>query len=644
MNNKIFEFLNRPSTKLERNGFDRSFRSVFSLKAGQILPCFALETVDNGYYEIDPVDFIRTQPFNESNFVRMKQHMDFFFVPYSAIYRSWQSFYQQTSDPYSAQVANNVSPDIGDQYFLTAPSYSLFGIILAIMKASAYDRGQSSAFDTWLSNIATGDNPSISISTSLDQVLNMFLDSRESDGIKKDIMGYPYYQGAIRLLDMLGYGNFLPLSKIDFTIMNTSSSSPDILTYKTNIVRFLASYQNKMVNIWRLAAYQCVCENFYTNTHYVKPDVTRYNFDDIVSQNNSIYVRRNDCGVGLFGLNYAPWRYDYFTGSLPSPQFGAISLVDVFSDKWVSKGVSDTSNKTYVASNNSGVLSRMSGGSTSSTSYQGGFSGTFDIMDLKRAEALQAWKIAIGRAGYRASDRFEATFGRRPDFSPDILPVRLGSIDGDIMKDTVTGTSGEEFAQTAATGTSSLNSRKITFESHDFGVIIGVMRIIPVAEYDSYQVDVMNTKLEPFDYYTPAFQNLGLQPVKAHELSIFGTGLTGVENVLGYVPRYSEYKINVDRVHGEFCTQPVLFPIASIGSDPIQQGTSSLEHYVSSRMDIETWQGDVKQFFVDPAVLNHIFFIDADDDQKSDQFHVNCFFDVRCVQPMSVLGLPQFNN
>ena len=33
MTNKVFEFLNRPSTKLERNGFDRSFRSVFSVKA-----------------------------------------------------------------------------------------------------------------------------------------------------------------------------------------------------------------------------------------------------------------------------------------------------------------------------------------------------------------------------------------------------------------------------------------------------------------------------------------------------------------------------------------------------------------------------------------------------------------------------------
>lgn len=642
MNNKVFEFLNRPSTKLERNGFDRSFRSIFSLKAGQIVPCFALETVADGYYEIDPVDFIRTQPFNEANFVRMKQHMDFFFVPYSAIYRSWQSFYQQTSDPYSAQVDTAVSPEIGQKYFLTCPSYSLFGLILAIMKASAYDRNQKNAFDTWITNISTGDNPSITISTSIDSVMDMFLDTSESDGIKKDLQGYPYYQGTIRLLDMLGYGNFLPLSKIDFTIMNTASSDPDLLTYKTNVVRFLAAYQDKKVNIWRLAAYQCVCENFYTNTHYVKPDVSRYNFDDCTAQNNLIYSRRSDLGVGLFGLNYAPWRYDYFTGSLPSPQFGAISLVDT---NLVDTGLT-TSATRQVRPMWFGVDGKVTGSASTNAQAAGApiLSSSLDVMDLKRAEALQAWKIAIGRAGYRASDRFDATFGVRPEFSPDILPVRLGSIDGDIMKDVVTGTAGDEFAQTAATGTSSLNSRKITFAAKDFGVIIGVMRIIPVAEYDSYQVDAVNTKLEPFDYFTPKFQDLGLQPVKAHELSIFGTGLTGIENVIGYTPRYAEYKIGVDRVHGEFCTQPVLFPIGFSGSDPIQVETSSLEHYVSSRMDIETWQGDVKQFFVDPAVLNHIFFDAADADQKSDQFHVNTFFDVRCVQPMSVLGLPQFNN
>jgi hypothetical protein len=641
MNNKVFEFLNRPSTKLERNGFDRSFRSIFSLKAGQIVPCFALETVSDGYYEIDPVDFIRTQPFNEANFVRMKQHMDFFFVPYSAIYRSWQSFYQQTSDPYSAQVASSVSPDIGDQYFVTCPSYSLFGLILAIMKASAYDRGQGIAFETWITNISSGDNPSISISTTIGYVMDMFLDSGESDGIKKDLQGYPFYQGTIRLLDMLGYGNFLPLSKIDFTIMNTPSSDSDLLTYKTNVVRFLAAYQNKMVNVWRLAAYQCVCENFYTNTHYVKPDVSRYNFDDCTSQNNAIYSRRSDFGVSLFGLNYAPWRYDYFTGSLPSPQFGAVSLLSSNSVLLTTSGSAPGSSQAIYAKP-SGVSPSNVANSAGSTAYV--IKNDIDVMDLKRAEALQAWKIAIGRAGYRASDRFDATFGVRPEFSPDILPVRLGSIDGDIMKDVVTGTAGDEFAQTAATGTSTLNSRKITLATKDFGVIIGVMRIIPVAEYDSYQVDAVNTKLEPFDYFTPKFQDLGLQPVKAHELSIFGTGLTGIENVIGYTPRYAEYKIGVDRVHGEFCTQPVLFPIGFSGTDPIQEETSSLEHYVSSRMDIETWQGDVKQFFVDPAVLNHIFFDAADADQKSDQFHVNTFFDVRCVQPMSVLGLPQFNN
>ena len=643
MNNKIFEFLNRPSTKLERNGFDRSFRSVFSIKAGQITPCFALETVPNGYYEIDPVDFIRTQPFNEANFVRMKQHMDFFFVPYSAIYRSFDAFYQQTSDPYSAQVSSRVAPNIGDQYFHNCPFYPLLGIILAIMKASAYDRGQSSAFDTWLANISGGDHPVITLDSTLSAVSAMFLDNTESDGIKKDLQGYPFYQGAIRLLDMLGYGNFLPLAKIDFTIMNTPSSEPDILTYKTNILRFLGAYKDRKVNVWRLAAYQCVCENFYTNTHYVKPDVSRYNFDDCVSQNNYIANQRSDYAVNLFGINYAPWRFDYFTGSLPSPQFGAISLVsgDIVTDY-------SGSPNTYISvAGRSNTIDLPPGkvyvGTISSQSY-GSLSSTIDVMDLKRAEALQAWKIAIGRAGYRAQDRYEATFGVRPDFSPDLYPVRLGSIDGDILKDVVTGTSGDEFAQTAATGSSTLNSRKITWSGKDFGVIIGVMRIIPVAEYDSYNIDVMNTKLEPFDYFTGKFQDLGLQPVKAHELSIFGTGLTGVENVIGYVPRYSEYKINVDRVHGEFCTQPVLFPIASVGSDPIQEGTSSLEHFVSSRMDIETWQGDTKQFFVDPAVLNHIFFIDADADQKSDQFHVNCFFDVRCVQPMSVLGLPQFNN
>lgn len=633
MNNKVFEFLNRPSTKLERNGFDRSFRSVFSVKAGLALPALCIENVPRGYYELNPVDFLRTEGMNESNFVRMKQHLDFFFVPYSMIWRYWEQFYQQTADPVSSTQTSAVIPEIGvANGNLRVPTMPLVPLVCALMKASATQKQQVSSFNSLIA--ASG----ISFSQSEEAVVDMFLDSSDSQGIKRDIQGYPMYQGVVRILDMLNYGNYLPFIKMNYGSVNSAAQSPDELTYKTNFFRWLNAYRDKKINIWRLAAYQAVCEFYYTNTHYVKPNVSAYNFDDVVMGN--VHTSRSNAGVDLFTPHYVPWKFDYFTSALPSPQFGAVSLVSNYVGI---PNASSTSTLSVAGSgSNKGDVFKTGSGPTAERLIS-----NLDVMDLKRAEALQAWKIAIGRAGYTTDARFEATFGSTPKFSPQMRPVRLGSIDADILKDPVTGTSGDEFAQMASTGSSSLNSRKITFASEDFGVIIGIFRVLPVAEYDSYSIDAVNTKVDPFDYFTPKFQDLGLQVLPAHELSIFGTGLTGVDTAVGYVPRYSEYKVSVDRVHGEYCQQPILFPPDGAGDNYSQEPVGEFQHFVSTRMDLETWQGDLKQFFVDPAVLNHIFLQQADKDmesQSSDQFHVNLYCQLNCVQPMSVLGLPQFNN
>lgn len=630
MNNKVFEFLNRPSTKLSRNGFDRSFRTVFSCKAGFLTPVCAIETVPRSYYEIVPADYLRTLGMNENNFVRMKQHLDFYFVPYSLIWKYWEQWYQQTDDPVSSAMNFMGTPEIGvSSGSVQVPQYPLVPLVLALCRASATEQNMLSALDTII------ENAGLSFSSSEELVLGMFLDSSESDGLKKDIMGYPLYQGVVRLLDMLGYGNYLPFIKMNYGIVNSPAGDPDALTYKTNFVRWMLAYRNKKVNIWRLAAYQAVCELYFTNTHYVRPNISAYNYDDVISGN--VYSSRGNVGVDLFQPHYCPWKYDVFTSALPSPQFGAVSLVN--SEPIVGERTSGSNNvgfQTYIKSEAAG--NQIYGNNNISS-----LRASVDVMALKRAEALQAWKLAIGRAGYTTDARFEATFGSTPKFSPQMRPVRLGSLDGDVLKDPVTGTSGDEFAQMAATASSSLRNDKITFEAEDFGVILGVFRVLPIAEYDSYQIDAVNTKSDPFDYFTPAFQNTGLQVLAAHELSIFGTGLTGIDTALGYVPFGTEYKVSVDRVHGEFCQQPILFPTGD-SANQSQVPVGEFDHFVSARMDYETWQGDLKQFFVDPAVLDHIFIQAADDSQSTDQFFVNLYCDVNCVQPMSVLGLPQFNN
>lgn len=645
MNSKVMQILNNPSASLSRNGFDRSKRDIFSCKSGVLNLVACIDCVPNSHYEINPVLFTRTNAFNEANFVRMRQELNFYFVPYSSMFTPFNEFLEQTSDPKSAvyqRFANEAN--LGTSLWHHVPTFDLGDLVWSIMFACVHDQEYIDSLflsspgyvysdfvtqaEIWLNAVPVGDSGSWG---------NFKFIFYDNNAVVKDIQGYSLWQGALRLLDMAGYGNYLPLCKLNYLTLVSSE-----VRLSANVTKVLKDLHGKYVNIWHLAAYQAVCKNYFWNTTYSKPDTASWNFDDIsIASSFDVYnniLVNSSLGSdgrtlrlrGLFGLNYRPWRPDYFIGSVPSAQFGDVSVQSAYGR--VSPAPSSGA-QAYVDSDGKFYLS-------GSTTTRREVLSSFSVLELRAAEALQQWREAIGRAGYRSSDRLEATFGKRPRFDHRANIIPLGSWSADIMKDVVTGTSGAEFAEHAATGSAMLDNVHFKFDTDgDFGVIIGVMSITPLAEYDAYGVDPLNIKIEPFDYHTPAFNNLGLQPVLSHELSVFGASLIDGDTVLGYVPRWAEYKQSVDRVHGEFCTQPVGLPVEDGGSAPVGE----FEQFVSTRIDLETWTGSVRQYYVDPSIVDHIFVQAADGSQSSDQFQCNLYTEVKCVQPMSVLGIPQFN-
>lgn len=644
MNSKVMSILNSPSASLSRNGFDRSKRDIFSCKSGVVNLVACIDCVPNSHYEISPVLFTRTNAFNEANFVRMRQELNFYFVPYSTLFAPFNEFLEQTSDPNSAIYQRFVNKsNLGTSVWNRVPTFDLGDLVWGLMYAASHDKEYIdslfesspgydfdsfvSAAESWLNSVPIGS------SGSWGQFLRVFYDS---SSVVKDLQGYSLWQDTVRLLDMAGYGNYLPLMKINYITLSTVEDK-----LEASVSRLLQDLHSKFVNVWHLAAYQAVCKNYFWNTTYSKPDVASWNFDDIsVSSAYNVFNNIVDSTQGveitlarlrnLFGLNYRPWRPDYFTGSVPSAQFGDVSVVSMLGTL-----SPKPSGSAQVYANSLGQF-YLSG----STGVLRDVSSSFSVLELRAAQALQSWRETIGRAGYRTSDRLEATFGKRPRYDNRANIVPLGSWSADIMKDVVTGTAGSEFAEHAATGSAMLDNVHFKFSTEgDFGVIIGVMCITPLAEYDSYGVDPLNIKIDPFDYHTPAFNNLGLQPVFSHELSVFGNSLVNGDSVLGYVPRWAEYKQSVDRVHGEFCSQPVSMPVVQGGSAPVGE----FEQFVSTRIDLESWTGNVRQYYVDPSIIDHIFMQSADSSQSSDQFQCNLYTEVKCVQPMSVLGIPQFN-
>lgn len=630
----------KPDYTPSYHGFSLDRRSVFSVKAGMLNLAYLLPCIQGDHHEIEPTSFIQTDGFNQANFTRMSQHLDFYFVPYTAIKSQFHEWFQQTTDPVNSMFAYH-SVDSSD--FL--PYVNLARLIIALSYAqSVYHRSDLDNFEqsftepvlsycgtNFLSSLQSFSNPL--------KYKDLFVDSTgSSEKVKLDKFGYPIFLNTIRLLDQARYGNYLPVLSLPIFTGNK-----DVMQDRVSDVRGMAQDFEQVflpsidvdVNILALAAYQAVCHNYYVNTYYERPDTFAYNFDDVIETGDitlsNMTVSRSTGNTALFSMNYRPWKKDIFLSALPSPQFGDVSVVTVLSDVVQRKDGGSVSGGLQLNSVN-GQLS------LGSNYWRSSLVGNFSVIDQVKAEALQYWRQQVGRAGYRTADRFRATFGKEPGFDPQVLPVPIGSMYSQINKDTVVGTSGDDFGDKRATGSSLLQNERIEFDCPSFGVIIGLLSVLPEADYDAFGIDKHHTYFEPFDFPTPQLQNLGLVPLNVRQLTVYSDAYYSGNNYdLGYVPEYSEDKSAIDLLHGEFSSMP-----ASLMRHLKVSPVGSFASYVSSRVDMESFVGTTRQFYVDPAVLDNLFITSANANQNTDQFKIVFYANVRSHRPLNVLGLAQF--
>lgn len=602
----------KPNTKLAKNGFSLSQKHVFSSRPGLALPCLALEVVPNDHIEIDVANLTRTMTLSTASFVRGKFNFDFFFVPYSQIWHPFNQFIDQRKDQHSTlQKGINYVPtiDLGRLLKLIWQTYQSFS-----------------------GNIST-----------------------DAHQASMDIFGYSWAYNALRILDMLGYGAFYEILTFD----NDNEATV-----------YFTKFNGVYVNIFRMAAYQHIWYDFYRNKYFDVDteyrdglsqglDYVRYwNFDDIDcsafgSSHPTINVDApassdNDRIFGLLQQRYVQYKRDLFTSVMPSTQFGAVSsltLSNVFIES--TSGDSAFGN---VSADESGVLQPDNGGSS-----EWNVPSAFDVLQLRKAELLQRWKQLTLRAGNMVDDNFRAHYGVTSHYESDNNVMFLGSYSSDLQINPVEGTvnnSDGQIGSLGATGTAVANGSKIVFDLKDhgdYGVIMCIQSFIPENEYNALMVDKQNTMYEPFDFFTPEFQNIGLEAVTRSSYD-FAKNVDKRNDLLGYAPRYYAYKTALDKVHGEFIDSPIF----GLSQSP---SGGSLEHWTAPRHEILSNAGgsDLKistrnlaTFYVAPSIFNNIFALEISpkngftQSQKNDCFVNNVYFDIKAIRPMSSLGLPEF--
>ena len=426
---------------------------------------------------------------------------------------------------------------------------------------------------------------------------------------------------AARLLDMLSYYSDPNHAYLD------KGDNVDHGQDNTWIANFNKAYQqNWKFNPFRILAFNRILSDFYRVTDYAPSNARRYNIDDLDSGSQipderlrSLFhaIRFGDPDANVPALYscfpFAKWHLDRLTSVKPSQLYGSfIPEPSVVNTTFLDTFSLDNYTGSVIASRTSDTLDVY-------TSTQG----------QRIAQSIEK----IGRLAMSAPKTFRAQqsalFGESSPSCDNCTPRFLGSYESSLDISEVTASTAYNggtpetsnyLGEVGGKGTS-VNQKNgvIKFKSEDFGVIIGVHYIVPDAEYQMNRYNRHCCKLSRSDFFNPAFDRLGLQPLYRGEVLLSSPDN---QTVVGMQARYIEYKTRENEIHGNF-----------------QRGRTLQSWSIPRNIDYNASDG-ISRFYVCPDVVDSLFKSNYDGTEVTDQFYCHYFFDQTIVQNKSAVGLP----
>lgn len=350
-------------------------------------------------------------------------------------------------------------------------------------------------------------------------------------------------------------------------------------------------------------------------------------------------------------------RHDYFTSALPWPQkgpgvelpFGGTAALNVASDASINMPAGYLGASSASAGVNKGFFpTNLSLGARSGygfDNYQtntiygiGGNPQEFPInsingvsVDLTSATSvtinqfreafqIQRWYERAARGGTRYTEIIRSFFGVvSPDARlqrPEYLGGSSNRIDVNVIPQTsgTTDVSPQANLSAFAVGTNGRgNGFSKSFTEH--GWIIGLVNVRADLTYQQ-GINRMWTRSTKFDMYWPTFAFLGEQAVLNKE--IFAQGNEEDDKVFGYQERYAEYRYAPSQVTGKFRSTYA----QSLDSWHLAQKFENLPKLSPD-------------FIVDNPPIDRVVAVPSEP-----QFLLDCWFNLSCVRPMPVYGVP----
>lgn len=580
-----------------RSAFDLSSKVAFSAKSGELLPIKWYFTMPGDKFTLKRQHFTRTQPVNTSAYTRIREYYDWFWVPLHLLWRN--------APEVISQMQSNVQHAGSQTSALTLGNYL----------------------------------PTIT-SAQLSSVFANMANKTNYFGFKRSHLAY-------KLVQYLRYGN-----------ANASTNS----NFSTSVPYGKEGYSQKYrfnlnMSVFPLLAYKKFCQDYFRYSQWQDSSPYLWNIDYYTGTSQQLFTSLPSAGDSywtnntMFDLEYCNWNKDLFMGVLPDSQFGDVASIDTGGLK-----SQDLSVQAKITSSGKSLV--YLGAKTASTGTDfavnagpnavqsnplvvslPAVAASFDVLALRRGEALQRWKeISLNvPQNYRA--QIKAHFGVDVGENMSGMSTYIGGDSSSLDISEVINTnlqSGDTSSEATIAGKgvgSSQGSEK--FEARDWGVLMCIYHNVPLLDYVISAPDPQLFVSQNTDLPIPELDSIGMQsiPISMYSNSDVElvTGFNSSDFTMGYLPRYYNWKTSYDYVLGSFTTTekewvaPITSAIWKKMLSTVSTGSSSITYNI---------------FKVNPSVLDSIFQVNANGYWDTDQFLINCAFDVKVVRNLDYSGMP----
>ena len=573
----------------ERNAFDLSHNDVFSCAPGMLLPISCTEVLPNEHYEINPQIFLRTMPLNSAAFVRMRQHIEFFFVPIRVLLRQFNHFVVGTKYPISAL-------DTLNDFNKSLPSVGL------------------------------------------NEIRKWYIGTTTADGLHLSLR-----DNSRRLFDLLEYGFASPRDITDTNYPDSyiNSSPSDTQAPPSLSILRLAAYQKVYQDFYRNPYWESADASAFNFDDKFGLKLTYP--EDRARMTKLFTLRYRNWSKDFFTSVQPSFQGSPFVTKIPdlsNLKLNGVNTTDAFQPKAELSYVDNklpygnNINKDFYSSALTGFYADPGNDIKSLTIPVHNIRAAFALDKLLRLQQQ------AGNGSYAEQIRNRFGFGGVHDdwkatyIGGSSSPISIGEVittantqlgtDGD---NSVLGQTGDIYGKA-----SSVNDTLITFDTKEHGIILGIFSVTPDADYNSFGINPHNFKLNFEQFYQPEFDRLGHQPLNTYYLSCLDSVDTSnsvyyVQRVMGFQNRYLEYKTGVDKVHGQFCTG------GSLSAWTAPRNSGLIVQNKGAGFGLYSLK-------VSPKIMNSICSVAFDGDDNTDPILVDSHIGIKSIRPMSVSDEP----